>query len=162
MREETGLKLAASTRKAMDEIGRDRRFRIETRGGVSAAGAQVDGINIQLRPFFNVLHAAGNEAAIFDEIVTNEKKQGRDFLADIPPSQHRPILRIDWSNVPGLRLPPLVSVRYFGKDYEITDLADPIEHRTYNRDVFYMLIALYNQVQFDPGKLPAQQLIQVR
>lgn len=89
MREETGLKLAASARKAMDEIGRDRRFRIETRGGVSAAGAQVDGINIQLRPFFNVLHAAGNEAAIFDEIVTNKKKQGRDFLADIPPSQHR-------------------------------------------------------------------------
>jgi hypothetical protein len=156
----TGFKFDERAGEVFKKLAKNPEYNIQTAGILSTAPSKANGMSIQLRPFIGVLRSVSNEGVLFDQLVSDSKKTGYDFLAHIPKSQRQPILRIDWSKQSGKTVSALSSVRYFGKRYEITDLVDS-QRGTYNRDVFSLLNTLFNQVMFDPNKLPTQQLIRV-
>jgi hypothetical protein len=150
----TTFKLDPLAQEVMSDLAKDEAFRLETAGKVSSSDSPGGGMVITLRPFISVLYATANEAHVFDKLVA----ENPTFLNHLPPTQREPILRIDWTQIPGERVPSLVELDYSGKHYAITDLKDSSD----NRDVFVLLNYLFSQVALDPSKLPVQQLIQVK
>ena len=99
------------------------------------------------------------------ELFETRNNLDQDFSSKIPKSEQNPILRIDWSGEVSSALEtPLVSTRYQGKMYKITDEKSHSgysETSRWNREVFLLLSTLYTQLSLDPTTLPIQQLIQV-
>jgi hypothetical protein len=133
----------------------------------ASAGDQQDNedgefkLTLKIRTFNEVLTALASEHELFE----TRNNLDQDFSSKIPKSEQNPILRIDWSGEGSMALEtPLVSTRYQGKMYKITDMKS---HSGYsetsrrNREVFLLLSTLYTQLSLDPTTLPIQQLIQV-
>jgi hypothetical protein len=83
---------------------------------------------------------------------------GCSISEDRRASQQRPILRILWSDKSKALAPPLETVHYSDKTYEITDpIVGPLDPGAHwNRDAFRMLVALNSQVTVDISKFQRQ------
>lgn len=101
------------------------------------------------RTFFGMLMGAAYEEVNFDAM-------DEGYLAALPLSVRRPLLRITAASE--LTEPAAAQVEYAGKQYLVSDRPGQM----YNRFAFLVLQFLASQTELDPGKLPAQQLIQVR
>ena len=112
-----------------------------------------------LRSFGRAMEAVAGEQPAFDALVMTN----RQFRSIVPDSEKHPVLRIEWSNEKGQLLPPLQTIRYAGRNYEITDpVADPLNYNvTWNRDIFRLLVALNSQVTVDISKFQ-QQVFELR
>ncbi len=99
--------------------------------------------------------AVATEQPAFDEF-----KNSRPEINIVPAAEQRPILRMIWPDKSGPLAPPLQTIHYSGKTYEISDPImgplDPAAH--WNRDVFRLLIALNSQVTVDISKFQRQVL----
>jgi hypothetical protein len=117
---------------------------------------------VQLRSFLFVLANMANEDAAFKIL----ERDPAFCAAYIPPSELRPVLKMDWSHETNLvsLCRPVAKVKYEGKEYEIADEkhADGT-CSTFNRDAFSLATILITQISIDPTKLNYQpQLLQVR
>jgi hypothetical protein len=113
----------------------------------------------QLRSFMFVLADMAQEESIFDTL-----RKDPDFAGQVPASQLRPVLRMDWRGETRSLETPLVTVNYQGKVYQITDPSrnDGI-YSSFNRDAFRLVSMLLTQISVDPAKLNfQQQILQVR
>ena len=123
------------------------------------------GMTLRFRTFAGILSALASESRVFDAIVAG---QGAAFAETVPPRQLRPVLQIKAERLRGKTTPPVVQLVYRGAKYEIADAeikdaaTGRIEFDTWNREVFNIVNQIYVQITLDPGKLPVQQLIQVR
>jgi hypothetical protein len=101
------------------------------------------------------MEAVASEQNAFDVLLKNP-----EFLAQVPSLEQRPVLRTVWSDKSGHLLPPLETVRYAGKTYQITDpvadALDPTER--WNRDTFRLMVGLGSQVTVDISKFQRQVL----
>ncbi len=108
-----------------------------------------------LRSFDRSMAAVATEQPAFDEF-----KNSRPEINIVPAAEQRPILRMIWPDKSGPLAPPLQTIHYSGKTYEISDPImgplDPAAH--WNRDVFRLLIALNSQVTVDISKFQRQVL----
>jgi len=105
-----------------------------------------------LRSFRNMLDAVAQEQRSWDALAGDPSVH---FLDYVPARQRHPVLRTDWSGLTAPRLPPVISVSFHGKRYEITDPkdGDPLDiNARWNRDVFRLLIDLSAQVSVDITK----------
>lgn len=121
----------------------------------SAHPPNLTGVTLKLRSFFEILTWLSREQAAFDALAAKDPR----FLADLPPSQRQPILRLTWDTETESVEPPLAAIQYGTQEYAITDTRGS---GTWNRDVFTLLSYIQSQVSLDPSKLPVQQLIQIR
>jgi hypothetical protein len=106
-----------------------------------------------LRSFDRSMTAVATEQAAFDEFSKTEPEA--DILPEI---ERRPILRMMWTDKTGPLAPPLQTIHYSGKTYEVTDqITGPLEASVHwNRDVFRLLVALNSQVTVDISKFQRQ------
>jgi len=106
-----------------------------------------------LRSFSRSLEAAASEQNGFAALL---KDNG--FAASLPDLEKRPILTTRFTS--GQRVePPLVKLFYMGKFYQITDEVNSNGAditRTWNRDVYRLLMALSAQVTVDISKFQRQ------
>lgn len=117
---------------------------------------------VQLRSFLFVLADMADEQTAFAVL-----RRDPYFVHNVPSSQLRPILRMDWSGERGPLEPPLVTVTYQGKAYQITDYKDldgtHARTNSLNRDAFALATTLATQISVDPAKINYQlQFLQVR
>ena len=107
-----------------------------------------------LRSFDRSMTAVAMEQPAFDEFNTQGEA---DIVPDI---ERQPILRMMWPDKSKPLAPPLETIRYSGKTYEITDpVMKPLESAAHwNRDVFRLLVALNSQVTVDISKFQRQVL----
>ncbi|MGD0259752.1 MAG: hypothetical protein ABSD29_07980 [Verrucomicrobiota bacterium] len=123
---------------------------------------------VQLRSFLFVLADMADEQAAFDVL-----KRDPYFTNNVPKSQLRPILRMDWSGESRPLEAPLVKLTYQGKVYQITDYKESAESHHpangwnrdafRNRDAFMLATTLATQIMVDPAKINYQlQFLQVR
>lgn len=107
-----------------------------------------------LRSFGRTMEAVASEQVPFDVLF----KTNKEFRSYILRSENQPILRTIWTNGNERLAPPLQTVRYAGKTYQITDkIVDPLEPATrWNRDVFRLMVALASQVTVDISKFQRQ------
>ena len=112
-----------------------------------------------LRSFGRAMEAVAGEQPAFDALVMTN----RQFRSIVPDSEKHPVLRIEWSNEKEQLLPPLQTIRYAGRNYEITDpVVGPLNPNvTWNRDIFRLLVALNSQVTVDISKFQ-QQVFELR
>lgn len=111
-------------------------------------------VSFIMRPFSGVLGALGESQRHFGEWLNSGVK-----LDEIPETERRPILTINWGDKEeGLTL-SAAEVEYLGKTYKIADLDG--KHSTWNRDSFRILNDLFTIVSLEPKELPVQQLIKV-
>jgi hypothetical protein len=115
----------------------------------------------QLRSYLFVLSGMANEQAAFDFLLKDSFFTNTN---NVPLSQRRPVLRMDWSDATAPLETPLVKLQYQGKTYEITDpTASDGEYSSYNRDAFMLASLLITQISVDPTKINyQQQFLQVR
>jgi hypothetical protein len=118
-----------------------------------------------LRSFGRAMEAVASEQQAFDALVKANPSVGHDerFCSLVPNSEKNPVIRIDWTNRQGPRLPPLQTLHYAGRSYEVTDpVLDPLDPNAgWNRDVFRLMVALGSQVTVDISKFQ-QQVFQLR
>ncbi|MGD0745222.1 MAG: hypothetical protein ABSA45_08710 [Verrucomicrobiota bacterium] len=136
----------------------------------NVVGALASGISIQtdignndqtttrlvLRSFNRTMESVACEQAGFEAL----GKSDANFATVIPDFERRPILQMMWTNKPASLAPPLETVHYAGKTYQITDPAmDPLNPAaSWNRDVFRLLVDLSSQVTVDISKFQRQVL----
>jgi hypothetical protein len=111
-------------------------------------------VSFVMRPFDGVLGALGQSQTHFERWLASSQK-----LSDIPASERRPTLTMQWSEDKDLS-PAVSEVEYLGKSYKIADLEDG-QYSTWNRDSFRILNDLFTIVSLDPKEMPVQQLIKV-
>jgi len=106
-----------------------------------------------LRSFDRSMKAVATEQPAFDEF-----RETEHWFSVVPNDEQQPILRLMWPDKSGPLAPPLQTIRYSGKKYEITDqVVDPLDPRAHwNRDVFRLLVALNSQVTVDISKFQRQ------
>jgi hypothetical protein len=93
-------------------------------------------------------------------------KSDTNFAIVVPDFERRPILQMMWTNKPTTLEPPLETVYYANKTYQITDpvvdsqnpVATLNPAATWNRDVFRLLVDLSSQVTVDITKFQRQVL----
>jgi len=112
-----------------------------------------------LRSFGRAMEAVAGEQPAFDALVTTNLQ----FRSIVPNLEKHPVLRINWDGGKEPLLPPLQTIHYAGRNYEITDpVADPLDPNvSWNRDIFRLLVALNSQVTVDISKFQ-QQVFQLR
>lgn len=108
-----------------------------------------------LRSFSRVIESVAIEQRYFDAL-----RQDPAFISVVPENQQRPVLRTVWTHEEGKLEPPLVSLRYSGKNYQITD---PFTEKgqvpeTWNRDTFRLIAQLSAQVTVDISRFRIQSL----
>ena len=123
---------------------------LQTKAG-EARAAQA---HLVLRSFDRSMKAVATEQPAFDEF---RQEHQREFNI-IPLDEQRPILRMMWDDNSGQLAPPLQTIHYSGKMYEITDpIVSPLDPGAkWNRDVFRLLVALNSQVTVDISKFQQQ------
>ena len=156
--DETGFIISSDATAFVEGLSREHAyFNFESKGKTAKTSTNTSGsptISIQLRTFESVLTALANEHTLYNELVRESYK----FLESLPPSERRPILRIDWEGYGEALTSPVAVVNFEGHRYTIRDEVGS----TWNRDVFILLGHLYTQISLDPASLPVQQLIQVQ
>lgn len=129
--------------------------KIENAAGVEKGTSDEDGrkVRLILRSYSRILEAVATEQNSFPS--TN--RSGYDF---IPAPQDGPVIRTRWD---GIAVEHAIgAVRYAGRRYSVADPKNPGERsRTWNRDVFRMLVALNSQVAVDISKFQ-RQVLEVR
>jgi len=136
----------------------------------NVVGALASGISIQtdvgssdntttrlvLRSFNRTMEAVAGEQAGFEALCKSEANS----MSMVPDFERRPILQMMWTNRPASLVPPLDTIHYAGKTYQITDpVMDPLNPAaTWNRDVFCLLVDLSSQVTVDISKFQRQVL----
>jgi hypothetical protein len=112
--------------------------------------------HLVLRSFDRSMKAVATEQPAFEEFAQTEKPA----LEIVPEAERRPILQMMWPEKNRSFAPPLQTVHYGGKTYEITDpVINPLEAgANWNRDVFRLLVALNSQVTVDISKFQQQTL----
>lgn len=106
---------------------------------------------VLLRSFSRVLEAVAREQNNFPE------------HANIPAAQNAPVIKTKWNETGQKPGRVIGAVRYAGTRYIVADPEDPQGGRskTWNRDVFRLLIALNSQVAVDISKFQ-RQVLEVR
>jgi hypothetical protein len=115
-----------------------------------------------LRSFNRTMEAVASEQVGFEAL----GKSDINFAIVVPDFERRPILQMMWTNKPTALVPPLETVYYARKTYQITDpVVDPLNPgatlnptATWNRDVFRLLVDLSSQVTVDISKFQRQVL----
>ncbi|HXR04473.1 MAG TPA: hypothetical protein VN836_07180 [Verrucomicrobiae bacterium] len=112
-----------------------------------------------LRSFGRAMEAVASEQPAFDTLVLTNHQ----FRSVVPNSEQHPVIRIEWSHVKEPLQPPLRTIRYADRNYEITDpVADALDPNvSWNRDIFRLLVALNSQVTVDISKFQ-QQVFELR
>jgi hypothetical protein len=126
---------------------------LQTKAGEARAAPA----HLVLRSFDRSMKAVASEQPAFEEF-----RQSEQSFSIVPDEEQQPILQMMWNDKSGPREPPLQTIHYSGKTYEITDpMLDPLNPRAHwNRDVFRLLVALNSQVTVDISKFQ-QQTIQL-
>ena len=112
-----------------------------------------------LRSFGRAMEAVAGEQPPFDALAaTNEQ-----FRSLVPDTEKNPVLRIDWAKQKEPLVPPLQTIHYAGRSYEITDpVLNPLNpNASWNRDIFRLMVALGSQVTVDISKFQ-QQVFELR
>jgi len=114
--------------------------------------------SLKMRTFSGALYTFATESQLFDAIAARDPQ----MLERVPASQRRPILRLRWP-ADAVLTPPVSTVDYLGKRYQIADPVDPElgVADTWNREAFSLLLYLYSQVSLDPSELPASNFFRV-
>jgi hypothetical protein len=136
----------------------------------NVVGALASGISIQtdignsdntttrlvLRSFNRTMESVASEQAGFEAL----GKSDTNFANVIPDFERRPILQMMWTHKSTSLVPPLETIHYAGKTYQITDpVMDPLNPAsTWNREVFRLLVDLSSQVTVDISKFQRQVL----
>jgi hypothetical protein len=136
----------------------------------NVVGALASGISIQtdvgnidntttrlvLRSFNRTMEAVASEQVGFEAL----GKSDTHFASVVPDFERRPILQMMWTNTTTSLVPPLETIHYAAKTYQITDpVMDPLNPAvTWNRDVFRLLVDLSSQVTVDISKFQRQVL----
>ncbi len=109
-----------------------------------------------LRSFNRTMEAVATEQVKFEILAQRDPA----FKMIVPSSEQHPILQITWTNKPETLEPPLETIDYSGKTYQITDaIMDPMDPAgTWNRDTFRLLVDLSSQVTVDISKFQRQVL----
>ncbi|MFO1501419.1 MAG: hypothetical protein U1G07_24025 [Verrucomicrobiota bacterium] len=104
-----------------------------------------------LRSFARAMEAVASEQAPFESL----RKEG--VLSEVPDAEMRPVLQMLWAKAKTLT-PPLQTVRYAGKTYQISDeVKSPLDPAArWNRDVFRLMVVLSSQVTVDISKFQRQ------
>ncbi|MDT4332330.1 hypothetical protein ACQE3E_19685 [Methylomonas sp. MED-D] len=111
-------------------------------------------VSFVMRSFDGVLGALGLAQKHFERWLASGQN-----LQDVPETERRPILTLQWSE--GAQLVDSgLEVEYNGNQYKIADLNDG-GYVTWNRDSFRVLNDLFTIVSLDPKDMPVQQLIKV-
>jgi hypothetical protein len=94
------------------------------------------------------------------EAVAREQNNFPKDARLIPVAQDEPVIRTKWTDPVQKPGNSISSVRYAGQRYIVADPENPVEGRskTWNRDVFRLLIALNSQVAVDISKYQRQVL----
>jgi hypothetical protein len=113
-----------------------------------------------LRSFNRTMEAVASEQAGFEALAKTNTNFANMACVSIPDFERRPILQMMWTNKPTSLVPPLETIYYAGKTYQITDpVMDPLNAAaTWNRDVFRLLVDLSSQVTVDISKFQRQVL----
>lgn len=123
---------------------------LQTKAG-EARAAQA---HLVLRSFDRSMKAVATEQPAFEEF----QREHRRAFELIPVDEQRPILRMMWNDKNGQLAPPVQTIHYSGKTYEITDpIVNPLDAGAHwNREVFRLLVALNSQVTVDISKFQQQ------
>ena len=128
--------------------------KIENPAGVEKGTSdQERKVRLVLRSYSRILEAVATEQNTFPS-------QNRSGLEFIPAPQNGPVIRTRWDGIPVGHA--IGAVRYAGRQYYVADPKNPGERsRTWNRDVFRLLVALNSQVAVDISKFQ-RQVLEVR
>jgi hypothetical protein len=129
------------------------------RGGFTIQGKLKDPVptsrtRLILRSFNRSLASTASEQDAFETL-----KKKPDFWERVPACERRPVLQTRWKLEDGPLERPLVKLTYMGRTYEITDKVNPDgidPSRTWNRDVYRLLMELSSQVTVDISKFQRQ------
>jgi hypothetical protein len=112
-----------------------------------------------LRSFNRTMEAVASEQVSFEALGKSDTNFA-NVVVHVPEFERRPILQMMWTNKPASLVPPLETVCYAGKTYQITDpVMDPLNPAaTWNRDVFRLMVDLSSQVTVDISKFQRQVL----
>ncbi len=109
-----------------------------------------------LRSFNRTMEAVAGEQAGFEAL----SKSDPEFAILVPDFERRPILQMIWRDKSVRLVPPLETIDYFDKKYQITDpVLEPLDPSvSWNRDVFRLMVDLSSQVTVDISKFQRQVL----
>ena len=112
-----------------------------------------------MRSLMGAMAAMASEQDAWEDLAKNA-----DFERSILQDQNHPALRLTW---PDRSMPddPLITVKYHNQWFAIGDpkpgTTDSFESKTWNRDVFFLLIQLSYQVTTNPSSLATPSVIQI-